>query len=323
MSARHLVTGAAGLIGYAYTARCLESGDSVVAVDDGRKGGTADLDALAARHPGRLELVRADLTRAPLPPVGAVDVVAHFAAVLGVQHVADHPWQTISENLRSTLLVLEAAGAARARAVLFASSSEAYAFGLEKGWLPLPTPEDVPLGILEPSLPRWSYAASKLAGESAVFAAAREYGFAPIVARFHNVYGPRMPATHVVPELLARCARREDPLVVYGVEQTRSFLHVDDAARALRLLVEAGMTRGGGIWNVGSDVETCIAELAAVCLRASGHTARIEPRAAPAGSVDRRVPDVSRLRALGFAPAVPLAAGIQDCWRAIAARTAR
>ncbi len=321
MSARHLVTGAAGLVGHAYTARCLESGDSVVAVDDGRKGGTSDLAALAARHPGRLEFVSADLARAPLQSVGAIDVVAHFAAVLGVQHVSEHPWQTISENLRSTLFVLEAAGAARARAFLFASSSEAYAFGIEKGWLPLPTPEDVPLGILEPSLPRWSYAASKLAGESAVFAAAREYGFAPIVARFHNVYGPRMPPTHVIPELLARCARREDSLVVYGVDQTRSFLHVDDAARALRLVVEAGLKNNGGIWNVGSDDEVRIGEVAAACLRASAHSVRIEARPAPAGSVDRRVPDVSKLRALGFAPSVPLAAGIESCWRALVARS--
>ena len=75
----------------------------------------------------------------------------------------------------------------------------------------------------------------RLFDESAVFAAAGEYGFAPVVARFHNVYGPRMPATHVIPELLRRCLRREDPIAVLGPEQTRSFLYVDDAARGLAL----------------------------------------------------------------------------------------
>jgi len=323
VSTRHLVTGAAGLVGYAYTGLCLESGDSVVGVDDGRKGGLEDLADLGARHPGRLEVVRADLAAAPLPDVGGIDVVAHFAAVLGVRHVTDHPWQTIAENLRSTLFVLEAAGAARARAFLFASSSEAYAFGIEEGWLPLPTPENVPLGILDPALPRWSYAASKLAGEAAVFAAARQFGFAPVVARIHNVYGPRMPATHVIPELLERCLRREDPLLVPGHDQTRSFLHVDDAARALRLVLNAGLRCDGGIWNVGWDEEVRIGDLAELCRRTSAHGARIEVRAAPVGSVDRRVPDVARLRALGFTPQVPLAVGLDGCWRALTERTRR
>lgn len=323
MSARHLVTGAAGLVGHALTRAYLESGASVVAVDDGRKGGIDDLAALGAQHEGRLEVVRADIARAPLPDLGSFDVVAHFAAVIGVAHVAAHPWQTISENLRGTLSLLEAAARSRARAFLFASSSEAYAYGIEKGWLPLPTPEDVPLGILDPALPRWSYAASKLAGESAVFAAAGEYGFAPVVARFHNVYGPRMPATHVIPELLLRCLRREDPIAVLGPEQTRSFLYVDDAARALELVTQAGLASGGGVWNVGSDEEVRVADVAALCLAASAHSARIEPRSAPAGSVARRVPDIARLRALGFSPRVKLPDGIDRCWRSLTAGAAR
>lgn len=323
MSLRHLVTGAAGLVGHAYLRRCLELGGSAVALDDGRKGGMEDLAALAARHRGRVEIVQADLSRAPLPDPGRFDVVAHFAAVLGVRHVSEHPWQTIAENLRGTLAALEAAGASGARACLFASSSEAYAFGIAHGWVPLPTPEDVPLGIPDPILPRWSYAASKLAGESAVFSAAREFGFAPLVVRFHNVYGPRMPATHVIPDLLQRCLRREDPLVVLGPEQTRSFLHVDDAARALELVVRAGLERGGGIWNVGSADEVVIGDLAALCLRTSAHAARIEARPAPPGSVARRVPDVTRLAALGFAPRITLAEGVESCWRALIAATRR
>ncbi len=323
MSERHLVTGAAGLVGWAYTLRCLEDGAEVVAVDDGRKGGLGELGDLAARNPGRLRVIEADLARVGLPDLGAFDVVAHFAAVLGVRHVAEHPWQTISENLRSTLDVLEWAGRSGSRAFLFAGSSESYAFAVERGWAPLPTPETVPLGIADPILPRWSYAASKLAGEAAVFAAARTFGFAPIVARLHNVYGPRMPPTHVVPEILGRCLRREDPLVVLGPEQTRSFLHVDDAGRALHRIARAGRDAGGGIWNIGHDEEVRIERLVELCLEVSGHRPRIDARPAPDGSVARRVPDVTRLRALGFAPRVGLRAGIEGCWAALAAAPGR
>ena len=251
MSALHLVTGAAGLIGHALVLRLLAQDERVIALDSDRKGGLDDLVVLAARHPGRLEVVRADLARDPAALALALDgrrcdTIAHLAAIVGVQYVADHPYETLEVNLRSTLHLLDQALRSGCRALLFASSSENYAFGVGTGATPLPTPEDVAIGIAGPELPRWSYAASKIAGEAAVFAAAREGGFTPLVVRFHNVYGPRMPPTHVVPDLLERCARGEDPLVVRGPEQTRSFLYVEDAARALaRLLARAAPAPAG------------------------------------------------------------------------------
>ena len=174
MSVRHLVTGAAGLIGFDLARELLAAGDEVVAVDDGRKGGLDDLAQLAREHSGRLHLIRADLAR-DVPKAlasGRFDTIAHLAAIVGVQIVTDEPYRTIETNLRSTLAMLDLAIAHPPRVFLFASSSENYAFGIEHGWIRVPTPEDVPLGIDDPELPRWSYAASKIAGESAVFAAA-------------------------------------------------------------------------------------------------------------------------------------------------------
>jgi UDP-glucuronate decarboxylase len=322
VSARHLVTGAAGLIGFDLARELLAAGDEVVAVDDGRKGGLEDLAQLAREHPGRLHLIRADLAR-DLPKAlasGRFDTIAHLAAIVGVQIVTDEPYRTIETNLRSTLELVDLAIAHPPRVFLFASSSENYAFGVEHGWIPVPTPEDVPLGIDDPELPRWSYAASKIAGESALFSAARLAPFAPIVARFHNVYGPRMRPTHVIPEMLARCKARVDPFPVHGAEQTRSFLHVADAARALRILIEHGLRNpqdNRGIINVGAATETRIADVADLCLRVSGHRARIQPHPAPPGSVARRAPDVRKLSSLGFEPRIGLEEGVRACWEAI------
>ena len=318
MSARQLVTGAAGLIGFELTRQLVEAGHEVVAVDDGRKGGLDDLDELARAAHGKLRVVRADLTRGIPAEIAETrfETIAHLAAIVGVQIVSDEPYRTIESNLRSTLALLDFAIARPPRAVLFASSSENYAFGIQHGWLEIPTGEDVPIGIDDPSLPRWSYAASKIAGESALFSAARLAGFAPIVARIHNVYGPRMGPTHVVPELLARCRAGVDPFPVAGAEQTRAFLYAEDAARALVLLIGAGLRGQSGVWNVGSAIETRIDELARLCLKISGHNAPLEPRPAPPGSVSRRVPDVRKLSGLGFAPRVSLEDGIRACWQA-------
>lgn len=321
MSGRHVITGAAGLIGFELCRELLARGERVLAVDNFSKGGRADLEPLVERHRGQLELIEEDLA------VGTAQLarswrepahsVFHLAAIVGVRAVEQDPYRTITVNLRSTLALLDLTRERGCSSLLFASSSENYAAAVTRGFVDVPTGEDVLIGIDDPSLPRWSYAAGKIAGESAVFAAARTNAFAPIVARFHNIYGPRMPATHVVPELLERCARQADPFPLWGGEQTRSFLHVRDAVRAMLLLADQS---SAGVVNIGSAIETRITDLAEACFEISRHRpTRVEHRAAPPGSVARRVPRVEKLAALGFAPAISLHDGLRECWLARAA----
>lgn len=317
---RHLVTGAAGLIGHELTRQLLADGDEVVAVDIGLKGGMDDLRALAGRHPKTLSILSCDLARDPRALAdarGRFDGIFHLAAIVGVRYVSENPYETLEVNLRSTFAVLDHAIAVGCRAVVFGSSSENYACGADAGTVPIPTPEDVPLSIGDITLPRWSYAASKIAGESAVFGAARKGGFAPAVVRFHNVYGPRMGPTHVIPEFLQRCRERVDPFPVYGEEQTRSFLYVDDAAEALRIVFADAARNVGGITHIGSGEETCIGDLARLVFEVTGHHPRIDRRPAPPGSVARRVPDVRKIAKLGFRPRIGLEAGLRACWEAL------
>jgi nucleoside-diphosphate-sugar epimerase len=316
---RHLVTGAAGLIGHELTRQLLAAGDEVVAVDIGLKGGMDDLRALAERHPKTLRILTGDLARDPRALAeerGRFDGIFHLAAIVGVRYVSDNPYETLDVNLRSTLAVLDHAIAAGCGAVVFGSSSENYACGADAGTVPIPTPEDVTLSIGDIALPRWSYAASKIAGEAAVFAAARKGSFAPAVVRFHNVYGPRMGPTHVIPEFLQRCREKVDPFPIYGEEQTRSFLYVYDAAEALRIVFADATRNGGGITHIGSGEETRIGDLARLVFEVTGHHPRIDERPAPPGSVARRVPDVRKIAKLGFRPRTELEAGLRACWRA-------
>ena len=316
---RHLVTGAAGLIGFEIARRLLEHGDEVVAVDVGWKGGLADLEALREVHPRALRILRGDLARdagALEEAQGRFDGVFHLAAIVGVRYVTEHPYETLDVNLRSTLAVLDHSMRVGCGAFVFGSSSENYASGADAGTVPIPTPEDVPVSIADVALPRWSYAASKIAGESAVFAAARRSGFEPAVVRFHNVYGPRMGPTHVIPEFLQRCRQRADPFTVYGEEQTRSFLYVEDAAAALQLVLDAALRGNAGITNVGSAEETRIGDLARLVFEVTGHRPRIDAKPAPPGSVARRVPELRRLNSLGFLRRVPLPEGLRACWAA-------
>jgi UDP-glucose 4-epimerase/UDP-glucuronate decarboxylase len=149
-------------------------------------------------------------------------------------------------------------------------------------------------------------------GEAAVLHTARAKGFAAVVGRFHNIYGPRMGADHVIPELSLRAARGENPFTLYGAEQSRAFCHVDDATEAMVRLM-ATPDAAGRIVHIGNDAEeTNIGDLAKLVLRIAGVSPVIRELPAPAGSVARRCPDLTLLRELtGYEPRVPLEEGVR------------
>jgi UDP-glucuronate decarboxylase len=313
--ARILVLGGAGFIGYHLAARLAEEGHALTLVDDLSRGrADAPLQALRARLGVRF--VEADLTSP-----SALDALPHawdqvymMAAVVGVRNVERDPARVLRTNtlaLQTVLDWLPAAG----ETLFFASTSEVYAGSVALGLAPVPTPENVPLAIADASAPRAAYALSKLVGEAMVVQTGRARGLRWVIGRYHNVYGPRMGADHVIPELALRAIRREDPFRVYGAGQRRAFCHVGDAVEAtVRLVTSEGCQ--GRVVNIGNDTEeTEIESLATLVLRGAGYGPAIERVPAPAGSPERRCPDLARLRALtGFAPKVPLETGLAETY---------
>jgi UDP-glucose 4-epimerase/UDP-glucuronate decarboxylase len=308
-----LILGGAGFIGFHLASRLAREGQAVTIVDDlsrGRMDGA--LQALGAA-PG-VSFVPADLTRP-----GALDglprdwdAVYMLAAVVGVRNVETDPARVIRVNTLALLQVLDWLPG-RGEVLFFSSTSETYAGGVTAGTVPVPTPEDVPLTVPDVRAPRFAYAASKILGEAAVLHTARARGLRAVVGRFHNVYGPRMGADHVIPELSLRAIRREDPFRLYGAGQRRAFCHVADAVEAMRLLV-ATEAAWGQVVNIGNDAEeTRVEDLMALVLGLARFAPAIDHRPAPPGSVARRCPDLARLRALtGHAPKVSLETGVAE-----------
>ncbi len=140
-------------------------------------------------------------------------------------------------------------------------------------------------------------------------------GLPATIFRPHNVYGPRMGMSHVVPELLKRAleAPRDGTLEVASVEHRRAFCYVDDAVETLCRLASAPDAEGG-VYNVGNqDTEVAIGDLSDIVLQTVGRTdLTIAPLPPTPGSPERRCPDMTRTVAVtGYRPAVTVAEGVR------------
>jgi nucleoside-diphosphate-sugar epimerase len=175
-----------------------------------------------------------------------------------------------------------------------------------------PTSESAPLVVPDAINPRWSYAASKIAGELVVAHTARRHGFESVVLRYHNVYGPAMGWDHVIPQFISRLIRDEEFTVQGDGNQRRAFCYVDDAVKPTTVALTAE-TAANEIFNIGNpDEEHSINDLIAVLERVTGRT--IRPRYVPfeQAGTDRRLPDVTRAeRALGLSPRITLEEGLR------------
>ena len=312
---RVLITGGGGFIG-AHLARHFADRDQEVdLVDDFSRGRLdADLTALVGRPnvrliekdmlvPGALEDLSADYA-----------LIFHLAAIVGVANVLDAPDRVLRRNVELLVSALELAARQRdLERFVFASTSEVYAGTLALGDLPLPTPEDAPLTVPDPRLPRTSYMLSKIFGEAMSF----QSGLPVTVVRPHNVYGPRMGLAHVIPELLQRAYEAEDGgrLGVYSVEHRRTFCHVSDAvemmARAARAPDGVGQTL-----NIGKQTpEIRIGDLAERIVEVVGRQLEIDPLPPHPGSPARRCPDMTRtIEVTGYVAEVTIEDGVRDTY---------
>lgn len=303
-----LVTGGAGFIGSHLVERLLADGKSVTVIDDCSTGTLENLGAVS-KHP-RLRIVHSKVSECGelVDLASRSKCIYHLAAAVGVELVVRSPVRTIETNLQETEAILEAAGQ-RGVSVLLASTSEVYG----KSQKPAFSEED-DLLIGPPHLGRWSYACSKLMDEFLALAYARERGLPVVVARLFNTVGPRQTGRYgmVLPRFIA-AARAGKPLTVYGDgEQRRCFCFVADTVEALARLQNCPAARGH-VFNVGSEEEISILELARLVIETLGSASTVEfipyHLAYAPGFEDmlRRRPIISKLvEHTGFRPATPL-----------------
>ncbi len=295
-----LVTGGAGFIGSNLTKRLVDDGHQVVVLDNLLRGNKIDKSTFE-----KITFIKGDVRDAQVvnDACKSCDLIFHFAAVLGVDVVADNPVETMDVEVIGTRNVVMAAEANGVKKILYASTSGIYGHSAIESALT----EEVLVD------PHTSYAMAKRYNEIYLASHHQEKGLDSISLRFFNVYGHNQDNRMVVPRFFEQ-AMANEPITVFGSgKQTRDFTYIDDTVEACIRLMDL---KGSHIINIANEAEWCIDDLAKIIVEITGSSSPLKFIDAPKKrydyEVERRVGSSEKLvRLTGYKPDTDLKTGLK------------
>ncbi len=294
------VLGGGGFIGRSVAAQLLERGHVV---------------RIASRRPPAIEGIDAhvcDLTdsaqadRVAAAVMGA-DAVVHLAALLPDRENQHDVRRHVSQNLG--LAVGLVPHLVRGLRVVYASTLDVYG-----PLMSLPADEGAP------TVPATYYGAAKLAAEHYLRIACVHVGAPLAVLRLSQVYGPGEPAIKVIPRFIETLVQGREVVVANGGADTRDYVYVEDAARAIVSAVECGFD---GTLNIAGGIETSIGEVAELLAEVAGESARVRLLPQSDSRSRSHFNTAGARAALGYVPQVALRDGLAHHYRSTVAAMAR
>ncbi|MFH1624603.1 MAG: NAD-dependent epimerase/dehydratase family protein [Pseudomonadota bacterium] len=303
-----LITGGAGFIG-SHLADELLLGNHEVFVIDNLSTGRLENTKHLREHPRFHLTVDTVLNETVMDElIQECDQTYHLAAAVGLKLIMDSPVETIETNVKGTEIVLRLANKHRKK-VLLTSSSEVYGKHLEHT---LQEDDNRVMGPVKKR--RWAYASSKTIDEFLALAYFEEKKLPTIIVRLFNTVGPRQTGRYgmVIPNFVQK-ALLSKPIAVYGDgKQSRSFIHVGDAVRAL-IDIMAHPDAIGDIFNIGNGTEITIEDLAVKVKKMTESNSEIvyipyeEVYGPGFEDMQRRCPNTTKIKNLiGFEPTVDI-----------------
>ncbi|MDO8658244.1 MAG: NAD-dependent epimerase/dehydratase family protein [Candidatus Levybacteria bacterium] len=308
---RILVTGGAGLIGSHLCGRLLSKGHKVICVDNLITGDKKNINSLLQSP--NFKFIEFDITkdistlnslpRRQAGQLSTLNYIYHLACPTGVPNLVTLAEEMLLTCSIGTRNVLELARKTKAK-LIFVSSSEVYG-----------DPEIFPqseeyTGNVDPIGIRSPYEEGKRFAESLVMMYVRKYNVDARIVRVFNTYGQCVldKDSRVIPKFL-RQIKTSEPLTVEGRgEQTRTFCYVDDLVDGLILVLNKGLA--GEVYNIGSDREIRIIDLAKLMIKITKSKSKIKFVKRPTHDHKRRLPDLAKIKKLGWRSNIDLKIGI-------------
>jgi dTDP-glucose 4,6-dehydratase len=299
-----LVTGGAGFIGSNYARWVLGHSDDEVTVYDaltyaGNRSTVRDIEASAG---ARFRFVHADICDpvAVAASVAGHDAVVHFAAESHVDRSIAGPGDFVVTNCVGTNVIMQASRDAGVARVVHISTDEVYG-----------SVEDGHSDESDALDPRSPYSASKAGSDLIARSYFSTYGLPVCITRSANNFGPWQYPEKVIPLFVTNLLDGgQVPLYGDGLNR-RDWLWVSDNCAAIDLVLRSGTA--GAVYNIGAGNELTNRDLTDRLLALAGAGPdRVTPVADRLGHDRRYAVDTSRVRALGWAPAVDFDAALAE-----------
>jgi nucleoside-diphosphate-sugar epimerase len=309
MKKKYLVTGGTGFIGSNIVKKLLLLGNDVKILDNNSRGKLSNLK----NYYNHVEIIKGEIQNENLllKESKKIDCLIHLAAINGTGNFYLYPSKVLDVGIKGVLSVVSAVKINQIQEVFFSSSSEVYQTPTK-----IPTPETVELKVPNIFNPRYSYGASKIISEIILSQYLKNLVKRLIIFRPHNIYGPNMGNDHVIPQFINQAKKifllkkKNSFFEIQGSgNQTRAFLYIDDFIDGFIYLLNKA--KGTNIYNIGSEDEIRIKDLAKKIITILDLKAEIKNINLKEGSPIRRCPDISKIKLLGFRPRITLDEGLK------------
>ena len=286
-----LITGGAGFIGFNLLKKLSSNKNNLIDVYDNFFRGKKDIEFKKIIKRKNVNFYEVDLTQKFKLKKNYNDIY-HFAAIVGVSNVNLNPLTTLINNVKPLMTILEEMNVKKlSPKIIFASTSEVYGPIFELNKNKLKFSEEIDLIFPSKIIDRHSYLMSKIYCEKLLELSGLKY----IIVRPHNIYGPRMGFSHVIPELINKI-KFEKKINVFSPYHSRAFCFIDDAIdQILKLNLQKKALNN--TFNIGNDSqEIKIIELARQLIKLMQSKKNILKQKNSKGSPSRRCPNLNKIK---------------------------
>ena len=298
-----LVTGGTGFIGSNICRLLVKKGHKVSVLDNNQRGAYEKIKDLKYK----IDFINADIRnrKKVFNAIKKSDAVIHLAYVNGTKFFYTKPDLVLDIAVKGLINVIDGCIKFKVKELYLASSSEVYQTPKK-----LPTDEKEMLKIPDIFNPRYSYGGGKILTELMGINYGKKFFNKLIIFRPHNVYGKNMGNEHVIPEFITRLSKLKNKkfkIQGSGLE-IRSFIHIDDFINAFDLILQKG--KHLNIYNIGTQEKCRIKNLANMIAKILEKKVEIKKSLLKPGSAKVRIPNISKIKKLGFRQKISLYEGL-------------
>ena len=281
-----VITGGAGFIGYHLSKKLVF--DNKITILDNLKRGKKDKYFKYIIKSKNLKFINLDLTKKIEIKKNEYDYVFLLASIVGVKNVNDQPYSTLKVNIQSIFNTLDILNSKKSKLIYF-STSEVYSPLVIKKKNKFPISEKNDLLILNQDSKRYTYYISKILGEKLIKFSGKPF----LILRPHNIYGPRMGYSHVIPEQIYKIKNKKKSLI-YSPNHKRAYCYMDDAIEQIMYLCSS-KKNFNKIFNIGNPKEPItMMRLSKLIKKELKSFTKLLPTEITSGSISNRLPFLNK-----------------------------